>query len=128
MNKQMALVGTGFIALGIILGAFGAHGLKELVSPERLLSFETGVKYQIYHGLGILLLGLNADKFRADLKWVFTSLIGGTILFSVSIYFLALQDVWGVPLSFLGTVTPLGGLAMIIGWALLFYNLLRDQG
>ena len=67
MNKQIAIVSVLLIALGIILGAFGAHGLKQVVSPEKVASFEVGVRYQIYHGIALLILSLNASKIEGSI-------------------------------------------------------------
>lgn len=127
MNKNIVLIALLLLIIGIVLGAFGAHGLKELVTPERLQTFEVGVKYQFYHGLGLLVLGLNADKFGFSLKPVWILLFIGTLLFSVSIYFLSLQDILGVELKFLGPVTPIGGLLMIIGWVILLLKTVRTK-
>ena len=125
MNKKIVLFASAAIGLGIILGAFGAHALKELLSADKLASFETGVKYQFYMGFGLLVLGLNEDRFPFDLKWVYRLIIIGMCLFSVSIYLLPMQDPLGVKLSFLGAITPLGGLSLIMGWAILLLNLMR---
>jgi len=127
MNRKIVIAATSLLILAIILGAFGAHGLKELVSADRLQTFEVGVKYQFYQGLGLLLLGLNADKFSFSMKGVWTLLIVGTLMFSVSIYFLAIQEVLGMSLKFLGPVTPIGGLLMIIGWSLFLLNIIRQK-
>lgn len=127
MNKNIVLIAILLLIIGIVLGAFGAHGLKELVTPERLQTFEVGVKYQFYQGLGLLVLGLNADKFGFSLKPVWILLFIGTLLFSVSIYFLSVQDILGVELKFLGPVTPIGGLLMIIGWVILLLKTVRTK-
>lgn len=127
MNRKIVIAATSLLILAIILGAFGAHGLKELVSADRLQTFEVGVKYQFYQGLGLLLLGLNADKFRFSMKVVWNLLIIGTLMFSVSIYFLAIQEVLGMSFKFLGPVTPIGGLLMIIGWSLFLGNIIRQK-
>jgi uncharacterized membrane protein YgdD (TMEM256/DUF423 family) len=127
MNRSIVIVALLMLILAIILGAFGAHGLKELVTAERLQTFEVGVKYQFYQGLGLLIIGLNAEKFRFPLKPVWLLLLIGTILFSVSIYFLSIQDVLGMSLKFLGPITPIGGLLMIIGWMILLWKTLKQK-
>ncbi|MFN5845764.1 MAG: DUF423 domain-containing protein [Flavobacteriia bacterium] len=127
MNRKIVIVATSLLIMAIILGAFGAHGLKELVSPERLQTFEVGVKYQFYQGLGLLFLGLNSDKFTISMKAVWSLLILATLMFSVSIYFLAIQEVLGMNLKFLGPVTPIGGLLMVIGWSLFLWNIIRQK-
>lgn len=106
---------------GVILGALGAHALKEVLSPEALESFKTGVTYQMYHALQLLFIYYLIQKnpeFRI-LKWAQNLSIIGVILFSVSIYLLAMQGVWGISLRFLGPVTPIGGLFLIASWGLL---------
>ncbi len=118
MNKKVVITSAVLIATAIALGAFGAHGLKNIVSPEKVLSFETGVKYQFYSAFSLLILGLNSDKFHFSLKPVNTLLIIGTILFSFSIYLLSIQDYLGFHLRILGPITPLGGMLMIIAWVL----------
>ena len=125
MNKQMAIVSVLLIALGIILGAFGAHGLKQVVSPEKVASFEVGVRYQIYHGIALLILSLNASKIEGTLKVFLAFILGGILFFSGSIYLLALNDLLGADLSFLGPLTPVGGVLMIAGWGVLVRQLLK---
>ena len=125
MNKQMAIVSVLLIALGIILGAFGAHGLKQVVSPEKVASFEVGVRYQIYHGIALLILSLNASKIEGTLKVFLAFILGGILFFSGSIYLLALNDLLVADLSFLGPLTPVGGVLMIAGWGVLVRQLLK---
>ena len=127
MNRSVALTGTILLLISIVLGAFGAHALKELVKEEQLISFETGVRYQMIHGLALLVLGLNASRHSFQLKPIFWLLLIGIILFSVSIYFLSLQDVLEVKLKFLGPITPLGGLLMIVGWSVYGIQLYRSK-
>ncbi len=125
MNKQIAIVSVLLIALGIILGAFGAHGLKQVVRPEKFASFEVGVMYQIYHGIALLSLSLNASKIEGSLKVFLAFILGGILFFSGSIYLLALNDLFGADLSFLGPLTPVGGVLMIAGWGVLVRQLLK---
>jgi len=127
MNRNIALIGTILLLISIVLGAFGAHALKELVKEEQLISFETGVRYQMIHGLALLILGLNANRHSFNLIPIFRLLLTGVLLFSVSIYFLSLQDVLEVKLKFLGPVTPLGGLLMIVGWCVYGIQLFRSK-
>ena len=124
MNKTITATGIGMIMLAIILGAFGAHALKDILSTERLASFETGVKYQMYHGLAFLIVGLLADRFSFAVKSFFTVALIGNVLFSGSIYLLAMQDVIGIKMSFLGPITPLGGGFLIIAWGMLLVKTL----
>jgi uncharacterized membrane protein YgdD (TMEM256/DUF423 family) len=127
MNNKTVFVGILLCVIGIVLGAFGAHALKSLISVERLQSFETGVRYQMYAGFALLILGINTDRFQFSLKWIVRLLLIGIILFSGSIYGLALQEVFSVSLKFLGPITPLGGLLQIIGWFLLLYKLVKHS-
>ena len=92
MNKKMVTTAALLIALSIVLGAFGAHGLKKIATLERVASFETGVRYQFYSAISILILGLNNEKFKFNLKPIYTLLLVGMSCFSISIYLLSLQD------------------------------------
>ncbi len=125
MNKKIVLTAAVLLIVAIILGAFGAHGLKDSVSPERLVTFEVGVRYQFYIGLAMLILGFNEEKVGFSLKPTFLFLLIGILFFSVSIYFLAIQELLGASLKFLGPITPLGGLLMIIGLLVFVIKLMR---
>jgi uncharacterized membrane protein YgdD (TMEM256/DUF423 family) len=121
MNYWVLVFAGLFGMLGIIFGAFGAHKLKKSLSPELLKSFETGIKYQIYHAIVLLILGFNL-KFVSTLEnWIAYFFIIGTILFSFSIYGLSLSKMRGKKMKFLGPITPIGGLFLTIGWGLLLY-------
>ncbi|MDX9705202.1 MAG: DUF423 domain-containing protein [Weeksellaceae bacterium] len=113
------LFGSFYGASSVILGAFGAHAFKKILSVEKLQSFETGVKYQMYHALLLVAIGLFLrfkTKWEKGAAWAF---IIGVFLFSFSIYLLSFADYWEINFSVLGPVTPLGGLFMVIGWFLL---------
>lgn len=111
-------------AVSIILGAFGAHALKESLTPEALKSFETAVRYQMYHVIVLLLVNFT-DHISLNLKNKLTLIfISGIALFSGSIYLIYLL---GVPVSSIWFVTPLGGFILIIGWILLFYEFLKKS-
>ncbi|MFA7273378.1 MAG: DUF423 domain-containing protein [Crocinitomicaceae bacterium] len=125
-QKTIFLWAIFFIATAIILGAFGAHALKKVLTPESLQSFETGVRYQMYQGLGLLLIGSFADKWNFSLKWPVRLLIFGTLFFSVSIYGLSMQAPMDISLKFLGPITPIGGLLMITGWCLLGIKIWKE--
>lgn len=127
MNKKIVVTGAILILISIVLGAFGAHALKEVLLPAELASFETGVRYQVYHGLALLAIGLNANAIGFSLKWVFNLILVGVILFSGSIYGLSLDELMQLKFSFLGPITPLGGLLMIIGWIILIVQLIRSK-
>ncbi|CAM1361261.1 conserved membrane hypothetical protein [Tenacibaculum litopenaei] len=119
---QLALLsGAIFGLLAVILGAFGAHALKKTLNDEQLKSFETGVKYQMYHAIVLLVIGSSSLTIQKSIAWLF---IIGTCLFSFSIYGLVLSDSKGKKMKFLGPITPLGGLLLVAGWALLAYRFL----
>ena len=120
------LMGALYGLLAVVFGAFGAHALKKKLTPELLHSFETGVKYQMYHALVLLVLGFNLS-FDGPLDSAMVNcFIFGTLLFSFSIYALCLSAAKGKKLRFLGPVTPIGGLLLVIGWALLLYSFVSN--
>ncbi|MCP4051961.1 MAG: DUF423 domain-containing protein [Mesoflavibacter sp.] len=117
MTQQTFIItGAFFGMLAIIFGAFGAHALKKILSENQLKSFETGIKYQMYHAIVLLFLGFNFQFSTSAMYWCFTL---GILLFSFSIYGLVLSDAKGKKLKFLGPITPIGGLLFVIGWLLL---------
>ncbi|MFD2968513.1 DUF423 domain-containing protein [Sphingobacterium bambusae] len=111
-----------FGTLAIILGAFGAHLFKKILTEDKLQSFEVGVRYQMYAALALLIVGYNNDFSQTAQQWAFYGIAFGSLLFSVSIYGLSFATYWKVNLRFLGPVTPLGGLLMIIGWIALLVS------
>ncbi|WP_223225245.1 DUF423 domain-containing protein [Sphingobacterium cavernae] len=125
MNTATLIIATLFGSSAIILGAFGAHAFKKLISAEKLASFEVGVRYQMYSALILLILGfqLNFDIYSERLAVY--GITAGTILFSFSIYFLSFAEYWKKNLKFLGPITPIGGLLMLIGWISLMISFLR---
>ena len=116
-----------FCTTSVVLGAFGAHLLKDLLTEHQLSSFQTGIRYQMFHGLSILILALNENYFNEKLNRVLQLMSVGIILFSLSIYLLNLQELLELPLSFLGPVTPIGGLFLIVSWILLFFNVKKNK-
>ena len=122
MNQIALLSGSMFGFLAIILGAFGAHLLKKKLNQEQLLSFETGVKYQMYHALVLLVIGFQFDVNITSLKFAIYGFILGTILFSFSIYGLVLSSANNKKLKFLGPITPVGGLILVFSWGILIYR------
>jgi uncharacterized membrane protein YgdD (TMEM256/DUF423 family) len=116
-----------FGLFAVITGAFGAHSLKAMLSPEQLSSFETGVRYQMYHALLLVLIGVLQHSHKHRILLVARNLIiSGIFLFSFSIYALNLQEIIGLKLKFLGPVTPLGGLLLITGWLCLLMFALKS--
>lgn len=109
MNWIRIAGATGF--LGVALGAFGAHAIKARVSPEMLAIWQTGVLYHLTHALALLALALYARAAGADIRWPARFFLAGILVFSGSLYALVLSGV-----RILGAVTPLGGVALLIGW------------
>jgi uncharacterized membrane protein YgdD (TMEM256/DUF423 family) len=125
MKKQFITVGI-LGASAVILGAFGAHSLKNqlatgLITPDQLNGFDTGVKYQMYHTLAMLLLVAVGDKLDAKfVKYTWILFLTGIILFSGSLYFLTTRNILGMEgLKALGPITPLGGICFVAGWLML---------
>ncbi len=127
MNKTILMTATLFGMLAIILGAFGAHGLEKLVDDSSLESFETGVRYQMYHALFLLFLGIWDGLDAKPRKLIFRFIWIGTVLFSFSIYLLALNDLTSFDFKIIGFVTPIGGSILIVGWALLAFYILSKK-
>ncbi len=119
MHRTFALFGSFGMLLGVALGAFAAHGLKDQLSPYAVDVFETGVKYQIYHALGLLALALVPRPGRA-LRAAGTLMAVGIVIFSGTLYALAITGV-----RWLGAITPIGGLCFIVAWGLVFVAVLR---
>jgi uncharacterized membrane protein YgdD (TMEM256/DUF423 family) len=127
-QKRMILIAIFLLFSGIILGAFGAHGLKGKISIEKIESFKTGVNYQIYHGLGILALAALYPFFNFSLKLIGNLMLLGIILFSGSIYLLACQELIGISIGkILGPITPIGGLLLIVSWGILFFKVAKQK-
>ena len=122
MATRIIAAGAVFAGLGVALGAFGAHGLKDRLTPDMLAIYQTGVQYQFYHALALILLGLCVAA-RAEMAgaaaaaWAFAS---GILLFSGSLYVLVLTGT-----RWLGAITPVGGVAFLLGWALFAWGALR---
>jgi uncharacterized membrane protein YgdD (TMEM256/DUF423 family) len=127
-QKRMILIAVFFISTAIIFGAFAAHALKAVLSEDQLISIETGVKYQMYGGLGLLLITLLLDRFSIQNKSAQMLIALGTALFSFSIYFLNLQSLIGLNIGFiLGPTTPIGGTLLIVGWCIVFVKILKSK-
>lgn len=121
MTQLTLIFGAVYGMLSVLFGAFGAHALKKILNNDQLKSFETGVKYQMYHAIVLLFVGFNIENPN---KFLALSFIVGIFLFSFSIYGLVLSDAKGKKMKFLGPITPLGGLFLIIGWLLLLIELI----
>jgi uncharacterized membrane protein YgdD (TMEM256/DUF423 family) len=127
MNKKIIVTAAIFGLFAVMLGAFGAHALKERLTSSDLDAWKTAVSYQFYHTLALLFLS-NFSKYRSRSirisYWAFTL---GIILFSGSIYLLSIDVLIGANFSFLGPITPIGGLLLIIGWSFLLLAAIKNK-
>lgn len=121
MNVALFFGGL-FGFLSIIFGAFGAHLLKKKLNSDQLQSFETGVKYQMYHAIVLLVFAYSGIEENDVYNYILNLLIAGVFLFSFSIYGLILSDMRGKKLKILGPITPLGGLLLAAAWGLIIYT------
>jgi uncharacterized membrane protein YgdD (TMEM256/DUF423 family) len=123
MKHKLITIAAISGALAVILGALGAHQLKTMLSAASLESFDKGVRYQMYHTLLLLIMAFACKpEIEKEIKQIAIFLILGICLFSFSIYLLSTQSITGINFSFLGPITPLGGLAMITAWLLLAFK------
>lgn len=127
MDSKIIAVAAVLGATGIVLGAFGAHGLKELIPAESVAVFETGVKYQMYHSLFLLFVGTTSLLTEKAKKTILTLVVIGVLFFSGSIYFLACNSLFSFDFKKIGIVTPIGGLILITAWVLLFLNIMKRK-
>lgn len=127
MFKIVVSIGCISAALGVILGAFGAHSLKDLLSDYQLDIFKTGVNYQFLHSFALLILALFCKSEWSNFSiYAAYAFAAGIVLFSGSLYLLALKDVWTIiPSKVLGPITPLGGLFFILGWIFFLLSALK---
>lgn len=122
-NRNILLAGAVFMALGVLLGAFGAHALKKILSPEMLDVYKTGVEYQFYHAIGLLLVGLIGFHLESKwLRWSGIFLIVGIVIFSGSLYALSISGI-----KILGAITPIGGLSFVAGWVCLAVGIVQQR-
>lgn len=121
MNTTIIIVGAIFGALSVILGAFGAHAFKKFMNEEQLKNYETGIKYQMYHAILLIVIGLNANLFT-DTHTLLILFTLGISLFSFSIYGLTITSALNKKWKFLGPITPIGGLLLVSGWISIVIN------
>ena len=126
MHKLFLSLGTALAGLGVILGAFGAHKLKE-IAPDSVSTFQTGVQYQMYHAFALILAAIVFEKFSSKyIVWSGYSFLIGILLFSGSLYALSLLKATGkVGLGGIGIITPIGGLFFIAGWLFFLIGALK---
>ncbi|UJF28668.1 DUF423 domain-containing protein [Kaistella sp. 97-N-M2] len=127
MKNATLIIGAIYGLVSVILGAFGAHALKKVISVEKLASFETGVRYQMYSALFLLVVGYILKFETPSEKWISILMIAGTFIFSVTIYLLAFSEVAAIPTKIVGPLTPLGGLLMIVSWAMLIWYFVKNK-
>ena len=125
MKQLVLIVGSVYAFLSIVLGAFGAHAFKKMLSVEKLESFEVGVRYMMYSALALLILGFILDFTTGIEKNAARLIMIGSLMFSGSIFFLAFSEKVNMPTSILGPITPIGGTLMLIGWGMLIYYFIR---
>ena len=120
IKRKMRLFGAFFMVSGLFLGALGSHYFKSILSTTALESFEVGLKYLIYQGLGLLLLSGLEFRTQKQKKLLYYLLVGGTLVFSGSIFILSFKSLLPFSVSFLGPLTPIGGTALIVAWGYAF--------
>jgi len=123
MEQKVFAGGSALAGLGVVFGAFGAHALKASLTPKMLSSFETGVRYQMYHGLGLLALAWAISRWPErrlmPAAWL---LLAGTVVFSGSLYLLALSGA-----RWFGAITPFGGVMLVFGWGLVAWRMMPNH-
>lgn len=125
MNKLILVTASILGMLAILLGAFASHGLKSLISVELLQTFETGVRYQMYHAIVLLFIGATSVFSTKTKKIVFYFIVIGILFFSGSIYGLATNELSGFDFKSIAFITPIGGLFLIISWAIMAMQFLK---
>lgn len=113
--QLVMLIGIISSALGVAFGAFGAHGLKQILSTSSLHIYQTGVDYQMWHSLALILIGLSLQRMHTSRLLILSAwiMLSGIILFSGSLYLLAITEI-----RWLGMITPLGGVSFLVAWVL----------
>src|SRR6476660_4389703 len=127
MERKIIATAAFFGMTAVILGAFAAHKLKELLAPEMLSAFETGVKYQMYHVFLLLFVGISPAVSAGAKKAVFWLTSAGILFFSGSIYLLSTTAISGVDFKSIGLITPLGGLLLIAEWTTVVINFMSKK-
>lgn len=125
MNKTILITATTLGVLSVILGAFGAHGLKELISTQAQQTFETGVRYQMYHAIVLLFVGNTSLLSLKTKKIILWLVIIGLVFFSGSLYGIAVNDLFTFNFKSIGFITPIGGFLLIISWVIMLINFLK---
>jgi len=122
-DRWFALAGSVSALIAVAAGAFGAHALRQRLAPDLLAVFETGVRYQMYHALGLLAVAFAAGRWSApQISWAGWLFLAGIVVFSGSLYVLSLTG-----MRWLGAVTPLGGLCFLAGWICLAWGIVAGR-
>ena len=127
MNETISITGLFFGLFAVLLGAFGAHGLKRVVGVEAISTFETGIKYQMYHALFLMLLSMLPNVAVETKNIVFYLVVVGIVLFSGSIYFLATNTLTAFDFKKIGFITPIGGTLLISAWGYLAFSIITKK-
>lgn len=124
MDRTFFFWGAVVSGLAVVFGAFGAHAVKGMIPADQLDTYETAARYQMYHGLGLLAVAWAASRWpgSALVRWAGWLMLAGTAIFSGSLYLLSVTGI-----KILGAITPIGGVGMIAGWALLAWNAIRSK-
>ena len=125
MNKIILITASIFGLLAIVLGAFASHGLKELISAESLQTFETGVRYQMYHAIVLLFIGITTYFNKRTKQTLYYLIVIGILFFSGSIYGLATNVMSGFDFRSIGLITPIGGFILIVSWGIMGINFFK---
>lgn len=127
MQKLFLTIGTILAGLAVVLGAFGAHGLKKIVDADTVSVYQTGVQYQMYHALALIVVGILADRIANNfINYSGYLFITGVVFFSGSLYLIASFKAMNKVVSpGIGILTPIGGLLFILGWLLLLIAILK---
>ncbi len=128
MKQKLKILGAVFGIMAVIIGAFGAHGLEGKIDTDNINSFETGVKYQMYHALLLVILGFNLKSHSKHIKTIFYLFLFGIICFSFSIYFLSTNSLTSFfDFTSIALITPLGGTLLILGWFFIILNFIKEK-
>ncbi|MBZ4041533.1 DUF423 domain-containing protein [Flavobacterium hibisci] len=127
MERKIIITAAIFGMLSIILGAFGAHALKTILTPEQLTSFETGVRYQMYHAFFLFFVASRTELTLKTLRVIYNLVLAGVLLFSGSIFLLTTKNVTTIDFKIIGFVTPIGGFLLIFAWLVLLVTFFRKK-
>ena len=127
MDKKISITAACIGMIAIILGAFGAHALKKVLTSEQLISFETGVRYQMYQAFFLFFLATQNDIQEKTKKIIYRLNLFGIVYFSGSIYLLSTTGITGIDFKPIGFITPIGGLLLIVAWGILGYSILKTR-